>query len=157
MGMGLFGELALNVNVAVPRLLGQKPEKRWFVRKPWMTGIAKTAIADFEVAGAAAETTVRLLSGGNAQKLMLAREFAGHFAILIAHFSNVQSSDTQPNSFINFADGNPQHSRFVFVDGYFQIGGLYLQRVFNINGTRCFLHDFFHLQCLGFERIQVLP
>ena len=85
MGMGLFGELALNVNVAVPRLLGQKPEKRWFVRKPWMTGIAKTAITDFEVAGAAAETTVRLLSGGNAQKLMLAREFAGHFAILIAH------------------------------------------------------------------------
>ncbi len=85
MGMGLFGELPLNVNIALPRLLGGKPEKRWFVRKPWMTGLAQAAIGEFEVAGATPETPVRLLSGGNAQKLLLAREFAGHFSILIAH------------------------------------------------------------------------
>ena len=85
MGMGLFGELPLNLNIAIPRLLGAKPEKRWFVRKPWMTALAATAIQEFEVAGAGPETPARLLSGGNAQKLMLAREFAGHFTILIAH------------------------------------------------------------------------
>ncbi len=85
MGMGLFGDLSLNVNIALPRLVGRKPEKRWFVRKPWMTGLSQAAIRDFEVAGAAPETPARLLSGGNAQKLMLAREFAGAFNVLIAH------------------------------------------------------------------------
>jgi simple sugar transport system ATP-binding protein len=85
MGMGLFGELPLMINIAIPRLTPAKPEKRWFVFKNWMTSLAKTAISEFEVAGAGPETPVRLLSGGNAQKLMLAREFAGHFSILIAH------------------------------------------------------------------------
>ena len=37
------------------------------------------------MAGGGAEIPARLLSGGNAQKLMLAREFAGAFSILIAH------------------------------------------------------------------------
>jgi general nucleoside transport system ATP-binding protein len=37
------------------------------------------------VAGAAPDTPVRLLSCGNAQKLMLAREFAGKFAVIVAH------------------------------------------------------------------------
>jgi simple sugar transport system ATP-binding protein len=85
MGMGLFGELGLGVNISLPRLLGVKPEKKWFVGRGWMAGLAKTAIEEFEVAGAGVEIPVRLLSGGNAQKLMLAREFAGKFSILIAH------------------------------------------------------------------------
>jgi simple sugar transport system ATP-binding protein len=85
MGMGLFGELSLMLNISVPRLVPKKPEKRWMVLKSWMSGLARAAITEFEVAGAAADTPVRLLSGGNAQKLMLAREFAGNFSILIAH------------------------------------------------------------------------
>ncbi len=85
MGMGLFGELSLGLNLALPRLLGKKPERRWWVRNGWMDGLARAAITEFEVAGAAPQTPARLLSGGNAQKLMLAREFAGHFSILIAH------------------------------------------------------------------------
>jgi ABC-type uncharacterized transport system ATPase subunit len=85
MGMGLFGELPLMINISIPRLTPAKPEKRWLVLKRWMAALAAKAIAEFEVAGAAPEIPVRLLSGGNAQKLMLAREFAGHFSILIAH------------------------------------------------------------------------
>jgi ABC-type uncharacterized transport system ATPase subunit len=85
MGTGLFGDLAVDVNVSLPRLLGYKPEKRFLVQKKWMEDLAQTAIRDFEIAGAVPETPVRLLSGGNAQKLMLAREFVGHFSILIAH------------------------------------------------------------------------
>jgi len=85
MGMGLFGALPLNVNVALPRLLGPRPERRWLVRRGWMDGLANAAIGGFEVAGAQPGTPVRLLSGGNAQKLMLAREFVGSFSIIAAH------------------------------------------------------------------------
>ncbi|MGE4480283.1 ABC transporter ATP-binding protein [Acidocella sp.] len=85
MGMGLFGALPLNVNIALPRLLGAAPERQWLVTKGWMNGLAREAIAQFEVAGAHVDLPVRLLSGGNAQKLMLAREFTEGMAILIAH------------------------------------------------------------------------
>jgi simple sugar transport system ATP-binding protein len=85
MGMGLFGELPLNVNIALPRLLGKKAEKKYWVPRAWMNGLIDTAIASFEIAGASAEIPARLLSGGNAQKLMLAREFAGDLTILVAH------------------------------------------------------------------------
>ena len=85
MGMGLFGALPLSVNLVLPRLLGKKPEKRWFVGKGWMNALTREAVQEFEVAGAGAEIPARLLSGGNAQKLLLAREFAGNFSILIAH------------------------------------------------------------------------
>ena len=34
MGMGLFGDLSLNINIALPRLLGKNAERRWFVRSP---------------------------------------------------------------------------------------------------------------------------
>ncbi len=85
MGMGLFGGLSVSHNLAIPRLAAKKPEKTWWVGKSWMAGLARAAIAGFEVAGAAPDTPARLLSGGNAQKLMLAREFDGPFAILIAH------------------------------------------------------------------------
>jgi simple sugar transport system ATP-binding protein len=85
MGMGLFGELPLNVNIALPRMLGRGAEKKLLVRKNWMNCLAREAIADYEVAGASPELPVRLLSGGNAQKLMLAREFAGDMTVLIAH------------------------------------------------------------------------
>ncbi len=86
MGMGLFGELGLNVNVAVPRLLGWLAEKKFFVGSRWMDGLAVRAIEEFEVAGGGTKIPVRLLSGGNAQKLMLAREFGGSgFSMLVAH------------------------------------------------------------------------
>ena len=85
MGMGLFGELPLNVNISLPRLLGARAEKKWLVTRGWMNALAQDAITQFEVAGAHVDLPVRLLSGGNAQKLMLAREFTAGMDILIAH------------------------------------------------------------------------
>jgi simple sugar transport system ATP-binding protein len=85
MGMGLFGTLSVGLNLAIPRVARHKPEKTWWIGGGWVAGLARAAIASFEVAGADADTPSRLLSGGNAQKLMLAREFEGRFAILIAH------------------------------------------------------------------------
>ena len=43
------------------------------------------ALEDFEIQGATVDTSVRLLSGGNAQKLVLARELYGEPAVIVAH------------------------------------------------------------------------
>ncbi|MCB8879920.1 ABC transporter ATP-binding protein [Acidisoma cellulosilytica] len=83
--LGLFGSLSLAENLAVPALSGRRPEKRYWVTKGWMRGRAEGSIRDYEIAGGVADTQARLLSGGNAQKLILAREFEGDFSILIVH------------------------------------------------------------------------
>ena len=59
MQMGLFGALPLNVNLVLPRLLGKKPEKRWFVGKGWMNRLTAQAIEEFEVAGAGTDIPAR--------------------------------------------------------------------------------------------------
>src|SRR5262249_2245206 len=84
-GMGLFGDLRLNENLALPRLARERPERRFWVSRRWMNRVAATAIAEFEVAGAVPELPVRLLSGGNAQRLMVARGFGGPLSVLVAH------------------------------------------------------------------------
>ncbi len=83
--LGLFGHLTLAQNLALPALTGRNPERRFWVTRRWMRGRAARAIAEYEVAGAGPDVAARLLSGGNAQKLILAREFAGDFSILVAH------------------------------------------------------------------------
>ena len=83
--LGLFGRLTLAQNLALPALSGRHPERRFWVTRRWMRGRATRAIAEYEVAGAGADVAARLLSGGNAQKLILAREFAGDFSVLVVH------------------------------------------------------------------------
>ncbi len=83
--LGLFGSLTLAENLAVPALSARRPEKRYWVTRGWMRGRAERAIKDYEIAGGVAETEARLLSGGNAQKLILAREFEGAFSVLVVH------------------------------------------------------------------------
>ncbi|MEZ5670481.1 MAG: ABC transporter ATP-binding protein [Alphaproteobacteria bacterium] len=50
-----------------------------------MTRMAEQAVAAFDVRGAAPSTPARLLSGGNAQKLVLARELDSDCALIVAH------------------------------------------------------------------------
>jgi simple sugar transport system ATP-binding protein len=83
--LGLFGSLTLAENLAVPALSGSHPEKRYWVTRSWMRGRATRSIKDYEIAGGVADTQSRLLSGGNAQKLILAREFEGEFSVLVVH------------------------------------------------------------------------
>lgn len=83
--LGLFGSLTLAENLAVPALSASRPEKRYWVTRRWMRGRAEHSIKDYEIAGGVADTQARLLSGGNAQKLILAREFEGDFSVLIVH------------------------------------------------------------------------
>lgn len=83
--LGLFGRLTLAQNLALPALSGRHPERRFWVTRRWMRRRAKDAIAEYEVAGAGPDVAARLLSGGNAQKLVLAREFAGQPQLVLAH------------------------------------------------------------------------
>jgi len=83
--LGLFGSLTLAENLAVPALSGAHPEKRYWVTRGWMRTRATHYIKDYEIAGGVADTQARLLSGGNAQKLILAREFEGEFSVLVVH------------------------------------------------------------------------
>ena len=55
------------------------------VRRGAMRTAAAQAIEAYSIHGAAPGTAVRLLSGGNAQKLLLARELRGEASVLIAH------------------------------------------------------------------------
>jgi ABC-type uncharacterized transport system ATPase subunit len=66
-------------------LSGSHPEKRYWVTRSWMRARATRSIKDYEIAGGVADTQSRLLSGGNAQKLILAREFEGEFSVLVVH------------------------------------------------------------------------
>ena len=50
-----------------------------------MKTAAAQAIDAYSIHGAAPGTAARLLSGGNAQKLLLARELRGEASLLIAH------------------------------------------------------------------------
>lgn len=84
-GMGLFAALSLAENLALPPLTARPPERRLWVPRRWMRRRAEAAIAGFEVLGADPDIPVRLLSGGNAQKLILAREFEGAFSVLVVH------------------------------------------------------------------------
>jgi simple sugar transport system ATP-binding protein len=83
--LGLFGSLTLAENLAVPALARRRPERSLWVTRRWMRGRAEGSIRDYEIAGGVADTQARLLSGGNAQKLILAREFEGEFSILVVH------------------------------------------------------------------------
>ena len=67
----------------------QKQAKVW-TRCPTLPKKSKkpprrAAIEAFNIQGARATTRARLLSGGNAQKLVLARELSGEPNVLIAH------------------------------------------------------------------------
>lgn len=50
-----------------------------------MGAAAAEAIEAYSIHGAASGTAARLLSGGNAQKLLLARKLKGEASVLIAH------------------------------------------------------------------------
>ena len=55
------------------------------VRRGAMKAAAAASIDTYSIHGAAPGTPARLLSGGNAQKLLLARELRGEASVLIAH------------------------------------------------------------------------
>ena len=81
---GLTADLSVAENFGLAGLAAGRYGS-WWVASARMRGDTEAAIADFEIQGGGPATRSRLLSGGNAQKLVLARELSGGAGILVAH------------------------------------------------------------------------
>ena len=71
-------------NLALEALQSPAVRRFGFLRFPAMRARAVAAIRDFDIRGAAPETPVRLLSGGNMQKVVLARVLEGEPRLILA-------------------------------------------------------------------------
>ncbi len=81
---GLTADLSVAENFGLAGLAAGR-YGRWWVASGRMRGDTEAAITAFEIQGGGPATRSRLLSGGNAQKLVLARELSGGAGILVAH------------------------------------------------------------------------
>ena len=82
---GLLAELAVYENHGVTGVPAGEYGSPALVRRGAMKAAAAASIDAYSIQGAAPGTLTRLLSGGNAQKLLLARELRGEASVLIAH------------------------------------------------------------------------
>ena len=82
---GLAGDLSVMDNFVVSHLADRTfGNAAWINRRAILRG-TQEAIQEYEILGAGPVTRARLLSGGNAQKLVLAREMSGESTVLLAH------------------------------------------------------------------------
>ena len=82
---GTVGSLSIAENLALERLRGRSTQKLGFIRRNALRERAERAIVDYDVRCPGPEAPVRLLSGGNIQKVILARVFEGQPRIVVAH------------------------------------------------------------------------
>ena len=82
---GLLAELSVYENHGVTGVPAGEYGNPALVQRGAMRTAAVQAIETYSIQGAAPGTAARLLSGGNAQKLLLARELRGEASVLIAH------------------------------------------------------------------------
>jgi simple sugar transport system ATP-binding protein len=82
---GLAGDLSVMENFTISRVDSGEYGSALWVHQRVMSQHTEAAIDEFNILGARAATKARLLSGGNAQKLVLAREMAGDIKVLVAH------------------------------------------------------------------------
>ncbi len=72
---GVVGAMSVAENLIIERLDDAKVQNRGFLRSGAISDIAEQLSKDYDVRGPGAEAPARLLSGGNIQKLILARVF----------------------------------------------------------------------------------
>ena len=82
---GLAGDLSIAENHAIGGLSDDVHGGPLWLDRGAMRREAGAAIEKFEIRGARPGLPARLLSGGNAQKLLLARELSKRFSVLAAH------------------------------------------------------------------------
>jgi simple sugar transport system ATP-binding protein len=82
----LAGGLSIADNFAVANIRSGRYGRAAFVDRAAMRRDARTAVADYDVQGVrSVDQKAALLSGGNAQKLVIAREFSREPAVVVAH------------------------------------------------------------------------
>ena len=82
---GLIADMSIAENLAMTQLSQPKFGGYFALSRRVMRKEAEDAIANHDIRGAAPARQTRLLSGGNAQKLLLARELSGATKLLVAH------------------------------------------------------------------------
>ncbi|MBV6656839.1 MAG: ABC transporter ATP-binding protein, partial [Devosiaceae bacterium] len=83
---GLAGDVSVTDNFAIRGALGGKYGSWWRYRRAQARQDTRDAIETFDIQGVRSlGQRATLLSGGNAQKLVLAREFQGEPSIVVAH------------------------------------------------------------------------
>ncbi len=82
---GLAGDLSVMDNFVVSHLADKSFGSAFWINRRAVLRGTQEAIEDYEILGANPATRARLLSGGNAQKLVLAREMSGDSRVLLAH------------------------------------------------------------------------
>ena len=84
MASGLVAELSVQDNLALTQVHRGRFGRLWLRRRA-LHQQAVVAIENQEIAGASAQLRTSLLSGGNAQKVLLARELDPELRVLVAH------------------------------------------------------------------------
>ncbi len=82
---GMSGDLSVMDNFIVSHIGRREYGLPVWINRKAILRDTMNAIASFNIQGARPSTRARLLSGGNAQKLVLAREMTGRFSVLLAH------------------------------------------------------------------------
>jgi simple sugar transport system ATP-binding protein len=98
---GLVTDLDIASNLALTRVR-RGVFGRWWLRRAAMRADADRAIASHAIDGATPTRRTGLLSGGNAQKLLLARELAPGLRVLVAH-SPTRGLDVRACAFVHAA------------------------------------------------------
>jgi len=84
LALGLAADASIMENLIVDRYYRVPFSRFGFLRRRAEEANARTAIADYDVRTPSAQVPARALSGGNMQKLVVARELSSHPKILLA-------------------------------------------------------------------------
>jgi len=84
LGMGLVANLAVSDNIIMKEYRRPTLSKGPFLSRPSIRGFVDKLIKRFEIATPSQETPVKLLSGGNLQRTILAREISALPKLLVA-------------------------------------------------------------------------
>lgn len=81
---GLVGAFTIAENLMLDRSSGEPFVKAWNVQRRTLEAFAKEKFAEYDVRGPGIQAPVGTLSGGNQQKVVLARELSRNLSLLVA-------------------------------------------------------------------------